>query len=76
MLQFTAKKPPDEESGRQPGECSQPFTLLTPDWKLAVHAGLLNSFSARGSLAETEASQRLVVAIYLIHVDRSSGQLY
>jgi hypothetical protein len=48
MLQFTAKKPPDEESGRQPGECSKPFTLLTPDWKLAVHAGLLNSFPHAG----------------------------
>ena len=76
MLQFTAKKPPDEESGSQSGECSQPLTLLPPDWKLAVHAGLLNSFSARGSLAESEASQRLVVAIYFIHTEYCSGQLY
>jgi hypothetical protein len=75
-LQFTARKPPDEESGSQPGESSKPFILLTADWQLAVHAGLLNSSSARGSSAETEASQRLVVAIYLIHVDCSSGQLY
>ena len=30
-------------------------------------------FSARGSLAETEASQRLVVAIYLVSINYRSG---
>jgi hypothetical protein len=47
-LQLTARKPPNEEFGSQPGESSKPFTLLTPHWKLAVHAGLLNSFPRAG----------------------------
>jgi hypothetical protein len=36
-LQFNAKKPPEVDCGNQSGECSQPFTLPTPDWMLALH---------------------------------------
>jgi len=35
-LKFTAKKMPDEVSGHQSGERSQPSTLATPSLKLAV----------------------------------------
>jgi hypothetical protein len=35
-LLFTAKKPPEEDSGNQSGVCFKPFTLPTPDWKLAT----------------------------------------
>ena len=41
-LKFTAKKPPEEDSGHQSGEYSKPFTLPTPDWKLAIHISLLS----------------------------------
>jgi hypothetical protein len=37
-LKFTARKPPEEDSGNQSGERSKTFTLLTPGWKLAIHA--------------------------------------
>jgi hypothetical protein len=47
-LQFTARKPPEADAGGQSGEGSEPFTLLTADWQLAVHAGLLNSFPRAG----------------------------
>jgi hypothetical protein len=47
-LRFTAKKPPEEDSGNQSGECSQPFTLLTPDWKLAIHALFQSRFPHAG----------------------------
>jgi hypothetical protein len=40
-LKVTAKKPPEEDSGNQSGEHFKRFTLPTPHWKLAVHAGLL-----------------------------------
>jgi hypothetical protein len=39
-LTFTAKKPPEEDSGNQSGECPKPFTLPAPSWKLATHIAL------------------------------------
>jgi hypothetical protein len=47
-LKLTAKKPPEEDSGNQSGECSQPFTLPTPDWKLAIHALFQSRFPHAG----------------------------
>jgi hypothetical protein len=47
-LNFTAKKPPEEDSGNQSGECSKPFTLPTPDLKLAIHALFLSRFPHAG----------------------------
>jgi hypothetical protein len=43
-LKLTAKKPPEEDSGHQSGEPSKPFTLPTPDWKLAIHTLFLSRF--------------------------------
>ncbi len=43
-----AKKPPGEDSGSQSGEVYQPFTLPTPDWKLAIHALFLSRFPHAG----------------------------
>jgi hypothetical protein len=36
---FTAKKPPEEDSGNPSGEHLNPFTLFLPNWNLAIHAG-------------------------------------
>jgi hypothetical protein len=40
--QFTARKPPEKDAGPQRGKRSNPFTRVPPDWKLAIHAGLLH----------------------------------
>jgi hypothetical protein len=47
-LKLTAKKPPEEDSAGQSGERSKTFTLLTPDWKLAIHALFLSRFPHAG----------------------------
>jgi hypothetical protein len=58
-LKFSAKKPQEEDSGNPSGEGSEAFTLPKPERKLAFHA-VYSAYSARGSLAETEAGQRAV----------------
>jgi len=47
-LQFTARKPPEEDSGIQSGDPSEPFTLRPPEWKLAIHAGFPRRFMHAG----------------------------
>ena len=47
-LKFTALKLPGEDSGNQSGERSKPTTRFMPDWKLAVHDGLLSYFLHAG----------------------------
>jgi hypothetical protein len=49
-----------------------PRTPPLPSWKLAIHAGLARPFFARGSLVETEASQRLVEAATLLIAGRGA----
>jgi hypothetical protein len=48
MLKFTAKKKPDEDSESHLGECSDPFTLPTPEWKLAIHTHLSGPYPHAG----------------------------
>jgi hypothetical protein len=47
-LKFTAKKPPEEDPGHQSGNVLNPFTLPTPDWKLAIHSFLLSRLPHAG----------------------------
>src|SRR5208337_1148329 len=58
-LLFTAKKPPEDDSGNQSGEPIKPFTLSTPHWKLALHARPLGRFPHAGRwLNEAESAAR------------------
>jgi hypothetical protein len=71
-LKATARKTPLEDCGSPSGERSMPRTPPLPSWKLAIHAGLARPFFARGSLVETEASQRLVEAATLLIAGRGA----
>jgi hypothetical protein len=37
MLNFTAKKSEEENSGNHWGDFSKPFTFILPDWKWSLH---------------------------------------
>jgi hypothetical protein len=69
---FTPQQPPGEDSGSRSGDPSKHITLLTPDWKLAVHAGSPGRVLRAGRWL-SEASQRLVVAVMFALLRPSAG---